>query len=135
MRIGTFLKASGLLFLAWGVASWFVPFDEGDRFYTDVGYNTFYLAIGVLVTWIGTTWNPELRRIWTGFIGVLFLAMAIMGWAVVGRDAPNFWVVNFENPVDNVVHLGVGLVFLAVCIFGKADAVYGEPPGTTMNVR
>lgn len=135
MRIGTFLKISGLLFLGWGVASWFVPFEEGDVFYTDVVYNTFYVVIGLLVTWIGTTWNPELRRIWTVFVGLLFLAVAIMGWSVVGRDAPNFWVVNFENPVDNVIHLGVGLVFLAVSIFGKPDAVYREPPGTTMNVR
>ncbi len=135
MRIGRFLNIMGLLFLGWGIASWFVPFDEGDEFYTDVAYNAFYLSIAVLVLWMGTTWNPELRRIWTGFVGVLFLVIAVMGWAVVDREAPNFWVVNFENPVDNLVHLALGLAFLTASFIAKPDAVYGEPPGTTMNVR
>ena len=135
MKIGHFLQLSGLVLLGWGIAAWFMPWEEGDEFYTDVGYNVFYLSIGLLVLWIGTTWNPELRRIWTVFTGILFLAISVMGWAVVGRDDPNFWVVNFENPVDNLVHLGVGLAFFVGAMFCKTDAIYPEPPGTTMNVR
>ena len=73
MRIGQFLKAAGLLLLAWGIASWFLPFDEGQSFYTDTGYNVFSVCIGVLVTWIGTTWNPELRRIWTVYVELFSL--------------------------------------------------------------
>ncbi|MEE8517827.1 MAG: hypothetical protein V3S98_01730 [Dehalococcoidia bacterium] len=135
MRIGRFLKILGLLFLAWGIVSWFVPFDEGDDFYTDAGYNTFYILIGLLVTWIGATWNPELRRIWTLFAGILFLAIAAAGWIVVNQDAPNLGFTNLENPADNLVHLAVGLAFVLAAKFAKPDAVYSEPPGTTMNVR
>ena len=135
MRIGRFLKLAGLLLLAWGIASWFLPFEEGDAFYTDTGYNVFFLCIGLLVTWIGTTWNPELRRIWTVYVGVLFFVLAVAGWIVAGRDAPNLWVMNLENPADNVIHLVVGLIFLATSKFAKPDVVYSEPPGTTMNVR
>ena len=135
MKLGDFLKIAGLILLAWGIVSWFVPFDEGDDFYTDVGSNTFYLSIGVLVTWIGSTWNPELRRIWTLFIGILFLAIAVAGWVVINQDAPNLGVTNLENPADNVAHLAIGLLFVIVAKYGKPDAVYPEPPGTTMNVR
>jgi peptidoglycan/LPS O-acetylase OafA/YrhL len=135
MRIGRFLKVAGVLLLAWGIASWFLPFDEGQSFYTDTGYNALFLCIGLLVTWIGTTWNPELRRIWTVYVAALFLVLAVAGLIVAGRDAPNLWVMNLENPTDNVIHLAVGLIFLAASIFGKPDVVYGEPPGTTMNVR
>ncbi len=135
MRIGQFLKLAGILLLIWGVVSWFLPFEDDQAFYTDTGYNVFFLSVGVLVTWMGTTWNPELRRAWTVYLAVLFLALAVIGWVVAGRDAPNLWVMNLENPGDNVIHLVLGLVFLAASIFSKPDGVYREPPGTTMNVR
>lgn len=135
MRIGQFLKLAGILLLIWGIVSWFLPFEDDQSFYTDTGYNVFFLCAGLLVTWIGTTWNPELRRIWTVYAAALFLALAVAGLVVAGRDAPNLWVMNLENPADNVIHLLVGLVFLAGSIFCKPDAVYPEPAGTTMNVR
>lgn len=135
MRIGKFLLWGGLILFVWGIASWFVPFEEGDDFYTDTGYNTFYLVVGFLVTWMGATWNPELRRIWTLYVGVLFLAVAAAGWIVVGRDAPNLGITNLENPTDNMIHLGLGVLFLLMAKFAKPDAVYPEPPGTAMNFR
>ncbi len=48
---------------------------------------------------------------------------------------PNAWVTNFENPLDNAVHLGLGLLFLLAGIRARSDEVYQEPAGTTMNYR
>jgi hypothetical protein len=133
MKIGQFLLWGGLLLLAWGVVSWFVPFDEGDDFYTDAGSSTFYLVIGLLVTWMGATWNPELRRIWTLYVGVVFLVVAVAGFIVFDQDAPNLGFTNLENPTDNLINLGLGVLFLLAAKFTKPDAVYPEPPGTSMN--
>ena len=121
------------MFLAWGIAAWFLPFSEGETFYTDPGYNVFYLAMGPLLIWTGWTWNPEIRQLWTAVYGVLFLVIAIAGWAVSGLDAANLGVTNLET-ADNIVHVLVGLTFLLVAFQARSDLVYGEPPGTAMNV-
>ena len=135
MRIGEFLRFSGLLLLAWGTASWFLPFEERDAFYTDVAYNTFYVALGLILIWAGTTWNPDIRSLWTAIFGLLFVALTIAGWAVSQRSAPNAGVTNLENPADNLVHLGIAIVFLTAAWRAKSDELYHEPSGTAINLR
>ena len=135
MRIGRFLLSAGYLLLMWGIASWFVPFEAGDELYTDVAYNTFFSVLGVIVIWSGITWNPEIRHAWTRVLGVGFVLLAIAGWAMAGRGAPNLWVTNLENPADNLILLAIGLASLSASVWAKPDDVYLEPSGTTMNLR
>ena len=133
MRLGNFLVMAGLALVAWGVISWFLMGNEGDTFYTDVTYNIFYLVMGAIVLWSGTTWNPEVRRPWVKIFGSIFGVLAIVGWIVSSVDAPNLLITNMET-ADNVAHTVIALVFLLVGFYGKKDDVYLEPPGTTMNI-
>lgn len=135
IRIGRLLLVTGFLLLVWGIAGWFVPSEEGDPFYTDAAYNTFFMVLGAVVMWSAFTWNPEIRHAWARVLGVGFVLLALTGWAVAGRDAPNLWVTNFENPADNVILLAIGFAFLLASFWARTDEVYLEPPGTTMNLR
>ena len=132
MRLGQLLVLVGLLLIAWSVLGWFFSF---EAFNTDAVHNLFYLFIGLVLTWSGMTWNPEIRRSWMRAVGLLFTGLALIGWAVAGRGEPNIWFTNLESPAENLAHLLLGLVFLLSSQFMRSDEVYTEPAGTTRNLR
>ena len=98
-----------------------------------MSHMTFYVALGLLVTWSGLTWNMDIRHAFARVLGVAFVGLAIAGWVVTKRTEPNLWVFQLNNPLDNVVHWAVGLMALWASVYGKTDERYLEPHGTTFN--
>ena len=105
--IGPFLVVIGALMIIWGITGWFTPADVGDT-----ATNIFYLIAGVIISWSGWMWAPGVRHDWTTNIGLFFVILAILGFLVSSRDAPNLWIVNMHNPVDNIVNLISGIVLI-----------------------
>ena len=109
--IGPFLVWVGLLVALWGTISWFLPFEEGDAFYTDLASNLFYTLLGLLIAWSGWIWAEGMRHDWATWVGAGLVLLAIIGAVVSVRDAPNLWVANLDM-TENVINLALGLVLV-----------------------
>lgn len=104
----------GLLLAAVGVAGFFLDSSAGDSYHLDTGQNIAYLVIGLASLYVGEIWSSESKRIFLGIIGILFLAVAIAGFAIAGGESHDLGIFDVENPWENVVHLLLGLLFLGV---------------------
>jgi hypothetical protein len=105
--IGPFLLVVGGLLVAWGIIGWFLPMEDGAG-----ATNIFYIVIGVLLAWSGWMWAPGVRHDWTTNVGFIFIVLAVIGFAVSGRAAPNLGFANLEHPADNVINLVTGIVLI-----------------------
>jgi hypothetical protein len=57
-------------------------------------------------------WAPGVRHDWTTNVGFIFIVLAVIGFAVSGRAAPNLGFANLEHPADNVINLVTGIVLI-----------------------
>lgn len=79
----------------------------GPRWWFDAGENWAHLILGIaaLVVAFGAT---PLQGPVTLLVGALGLLVGVVGFFLPGAS-PNFLGANLENPLDNVLHLAVGL--------------------------
>ena len=117
----------GLLLAAVGVAGFFLDSSAGDGYHLDTGQNIAYLVVGLASLYVGEVWSSDSKRIFLGLAGVLFLGVAIAGFAIAGGDGHDLGIFDVENPWENVVHLLLGLLFLGVTFYPRRfrDYSYG----------
>ena len=109
----------GLLLAAVGVAGFFMNTKAGDAFHLDTGQNITYLIIGLASLYVGEVWSSESKRIFLGIAGVLFLGVAIAGFAIAGGESHDLGIFDVQNPWENIVHVVLGLLFLSVVFYPR----------------
>jgi len=109
----------GLLLAAVGTAGFFLDSSAGDAYHLDTGQNIAYLVIGLALLLVGEVWSSESKRIFLGVVGVLFLGVAIAGFAIAGGEGHDLGIFDVEHPWENVVHLLLGLLFLGVVFYPR----------------
>ena len=117
----------GLLLAAVGVAGFFLDSSAGDAYHLDTGQNIAYLVIGLASLYVGEVWSSDSKRVFLGVAGVLFLGVAIAGFAIAGGEGHDLGIFDVENPWENVAHLLLGLLFLGVVFYPRRfrDYSYG----------
>lgn len=124
-----FLIVGGAVLLLLGLVGYAGIFTKESTpwFWLDSGENLAHTFLGVValaavfVPGLNSALKPYYRAI-VGLVGVIALFFAAYGFIQAGGAEPNtFGVANLENPSDNVLHLVVGIVALAVAWMGSPD--------------
>ncbi|MBI4022650.1 DUF4383 domain-containing protein [Candidatus Berkelbacteria bacterium] len=91
----------------------------GESWYFDAAENWAHLIIG-LVGLAAAMWTDAgMQRTLTWIVGIVALIIGLWGWFLSG-DAPNFYGANLENPLDNILHLVVG-IWALWAVMGKEE--------------
>ena len=80
----------------------------GSSWYFDNGENWAHTILGVVALLVAFALPEGLQGAVTLLVGVIGLIVGLWGFLLPGT-APNFYGANLENPLDNILHLAVGL--------------------------
>jgi hypothetical protein len=112
-----FLTYGGAILLLLGIVGFLGVFSQSSfpSFYLDAGENVAHTALGivalaiVIVPGLNDAFAPYYRWI-VILLGVVALFFAVYGLVVGGNAAPNtFGLANLESPLDDLLHLVVGV--------------------------
>ena len=124
-----FLRVGGTILLVLGWLGYLLyPFTGGallgDALWFDNGENFAHAALGVLALVFAADLNRDWQRWITALLGLIALLTGIYGFTLPAgmMDAMNLGVANLENPMDNLVHLVVGVWALWAAVKGAGEA-------------
>ena len=80
----------------------------GSGWYFDNGENWAHTILGVVALMVAFALPAGLQAGVTLLVGVVGLLVGIWGF-LLPAGSPNFYGANLENPLDNILHLAVGL--------------------------
>lgn len=108
-----FLTWGGGILLLLGIIG-FVGVRFGDALYFDSGENWAHTILGIVALIAARSLSESGQRTLVYVVGAVAIVFAVWGFVARGNPAPNIGVANLENPLDNLVHLVVGIwAFLA----------------------
>ena len=105
-----FLMWGGVILIILAVVGFIFPRIGGGYLYFDAAENWTHLILGIVAV-AASSWLPMgAQKGLAVVVGIVALYFALAGFLVAGRPAPNYFgVTNLENPLDNLVHLVVGI--------------------------
>ena len=104
-----FLQTAGALLMVLAVLGFLRPDLAGGFWSFDPGENWTHLLAGIALLLAAPLELGAFMRWIAAGVGAALLALGAYGFLVAGNLEPNaFGLVNFESPVDNVVHLLFG---------------------------
>lgn len=114
-----FLQIGGVILVLLGIVGFLKP-DLAPGLVTFYpGENWAHLVLGIVALVLAPLPLGDLKKWVVVLVGLVALAFAVIGFMVRTGAAPNFYgVANLDNPVDNILHLVVGLWAL-VAAFGR----------------
>jgi hypothetical protein len=121
-----FLLIGGIVLLALGIVGYLGVFsDTKSAFYLDTGENVAHTGLGIIA--IAASFlipDANLQKWLVAVVGVVALFFGVYGFIVAGSTPPNtFGVANLESPLDDILHLVVGIWALAAAFLpGRAMA-------------
>ena len=100
----------GAILIILAIVGFVAPRIGGDYLFFDAAENWTHLVLGI-VAFAASYWLPMPgQKGLAVIVGIVALYFALAGFLVTGRPAPNYFgVTNLENPLDNLVHLVVGI--------------------------
>ena len=114
-----FLQVGGVILLALGVIGYFMPNLLGDALWFDSAENVAHTVLGIVALVLAPLPLGSLKKWIVVLVGLVALFFGIMGFLAAGNPAPNFYgITNLENPLDNVVHIVVGIWALLAAFKG-----------------
>lgn len=130
-----FLIWGGWVLLVLGVLGFILP-DRGELqgsllgsyLWFDSAENWAHTVLGIVALLLGY-WGPAgVQKPVVVIVGLVALFFGITGFMVAGRPAPNWYgVTNLENPLDNLVHLVVGIWALWAGLAKSKGSMAGAP--------
>lgn len=120
MNSKQFLTWGGIILLVLGIGGYLFPNIGGRVLFFDAYENVIHTILGIVALaasyWAGANIQKQLVRV----VGIIALVVGIWGFLRAGQPEPNFYGANLENPVDNVLHVVVGLWGIWVGFWGKS---------------
>ncbi len=114
-----FLQVGGTVLVLLAVIGFLKPDLAGDLLSFDPLENWAHLVLGVVALALAPLPLGEVKKWVAVLVGVLAIVVGVLGFMVSGNPSPNLYgVVNLENPIDNVLHLVVG-VWALIAAFRK----------------
>lgn len=111
---GVILLVLGILGYIMGDSRWF-----GDVLWFDASENIAHTVLGIVALLVAQYTKSETQKWVTIVVGVVALIFAVWGFLSAGKAEPNLGFTNLENPIDNVLHLGVGIWALYAALWAK----------------
>ncbi len=105
-----FLQIGGVILLLLGILGFLKPDLAGDFLSFDTAENWAHLVLGVVAIVLAPQPVGVMKKWVVVLIGVAAIIVSVLGFMVSGNPSPNFYgMANLENPVDNVLHLVIGV--------------------------
>ena len=107
-----FLKVGGIVLLLLGILGFLVQDVRlvGEAFYLDFAENIAHTVLGLVALVVAYSFSEGAQKGLVWIVGIVALVFAVWGFLVAGNPAPNWYgVANLENPLDNLLHLVVGV--------------------------
>ncbi len=132
-----FLLIGGIILVLLGILGLVVLGPTADKsalgaaFYLDNAENVAHLVLGIVALLAYWLLKDDMLVKWLVIlVGVIALAVAVIGFLNSGNPAPNVGVSNLENPLDNILHLVVGVWALGASFMGKktSSGTMAAPP-------
>ena len=101
----------------------------GPSWYFDAGENWAHTILGIVALIAAFALPAALQGNITLLVGVVGLIVGVWGF-LLPNAAPNFFGANLENPLDNILHLAVGL--WAILAWRGAKNMTGSSSGMRM---
>lgn len=103
-----FLTWGGVILILLGIYGFFDK--DAGAWYFDNGENWAHLVLGIVAVVAARSLSESAQRSLTLIVGVVAILFAIWGFFLRDVAAPNFYgLANLENPLDNLLHLVVGI--------------------------
>ena len=110
-----FLMIGGIVLLVVGIAGFVVILGPtasqsifGPSWYFDNGENWAHTILGAVALIVAFALPAGMQAGVTLLVGVVGLIVGLWGF-LLPSTPPNFYGANLENPLDNILHLAVGL--------------------------
>ena len=107
-----FLMTGGVVLVVVGLAGMFNiigPTPEtsllGENWWLDNAENWAHLVLGAVALVVAYALPASLQAVITLLVGIVGVLVALWGWVI----GPDFYGANLENPLDNILHLAVGV--------------------------
>ncbi len=114
-----FLQLGGVILVLLAVIGFLQPDLAGDLLSFDPAENWAHLVLGIVALVLAPLPIGDLKKWVVVLVGLVAIVFGILGFMVRGNPSPNFYgITNLENPVDNVLHLVVG-VWAMLAAFNK----------------
>lgn len=107
-----FLKVGGIVLVALGILGFVLPGGSvlGELFYLDFAENVAHTVLGVVALIAAYILPQGAQKGLVVIVGIVALVFAAWGFMVAGEPEPNWYgITNLENPLDNILHLVVGI--------------------------
>jgi hypothetical protein len=112
-----FLQIGGVVLVLLGVIGFLKP-DFGIVFFSPAE-NWAHLLLGIVALVLAPLPLGDLKKWVVVLVGLVALVFAVLGYMAKDNAVPNFYgVAQLDNPVDNVLHLVVG-IWALLAAFGK----------------
>lgn len=115
-----FLQIGGVILLLFGILGFIVP-QVGGLLTFNNAENWPHVVLGVVALVLAPLPLGELKRWVVVLVALGALFFGVAGFMVSGNPAPNFYgVAQLDNPVDNIIHIVVGIWGLLAAFNKKA---------------
>jgi len=109
MHPKTFLMWSGIILVVLSIVG-FLGLNLGERvLWFDAYENWVHLILGIVAILASYQLGASAQQTLVWIVAVVALVVGIWGFFVSGRPVPNFFGANLENPIDNLLHVAVGV--------------------------
>jgi uncharacterized membrane protein HdeD (DUF308 family) len=116
----TVCKLLGVIFLLVGICGFFAPHLLGAHL--TPAHNLVHLVSGVIAIYLGFSGSLSAAKSFCLIFGVVYLALGFLGMFVFGTGADKMWNVAGVlelGTMDHLIHILLGLIFLAGGLFTK----------------
>jgi hypothetical protein len=104
-----FLQIGGVVLLLLAVIGFIMP-TIGTFLHFTAAENWAHLVLGIVALALAPMEVGDLKKWVVVLVGLIALYFAIAGFMVAGKPLPNWYgVASLDNPVDNLLHLVVGV--------------------------
>ena len=129
-----FLQYGGIVLLLLGIVGYLGIFTDKKVLEFDAGENVAHTFLGLValailyVPGLNTAFAPYYKWI-VAILGVVALFFAVYGFLNASVAYPNtFGISNLESPLDDVLHLVVGIWALWAAFYPARQDMYGSTP-------
>ncbi len=114
-----FLQLGGVILVLLGIVGFLVP-SIGTLLVFTMAENVAHTVLGIVALVLAPLPLADLKKWVVVLVGLVALYFAVAGFMVAGQAVPNYYgVAQLDNPVDNILHLVVGIWALAAAFMGK----------------
>jgi preprotein translocase subunit Sss1 len=118
-----FLQVGGVVLLLLGVVGYLMPDLGGPMLQFTTAENVVHVLLGIVALVLAPLPIGSLKRWVVVLVGVVALFFGIIGFTVSENPFPNFYgVAELDHPIDNVLHLVVGIWALLSAFLNKHAA-------------